>query len=175
MAVALTLGCGREGVRMARLAQASGGSRAVLLAGIVPACCAAAGFALWLGQSLAPLLAGGAARLFAALALALAAADLAVLRAGPPPREPTRSLGALALVLLAALVSGAAGFVLLALTLALPAPLLAAAGGGCGAIVALGVAALAGRDWEARLPLAALRIGAVLALAAAAGALALFG
>jgi hypothetical protein len=77
----------------------------------------------------------------------------------PAPAEPTRSLGAIALVLLAEQVADAARFFVLALAVATGAPPLAAAGGALGSGAVLTAAWMLGRDWEARLPLKAIRLG----------------
>jgi hypothetical protein len=72
--------------------------------------------------------------------------------------EPTRSLGAIALVLLAGQVTDAARFLVLALSVATGNAVLAAAGGALGSGAVLTLAWTLGSEWEARLPLAAIRL-----------------
>ena len=156
-AVAATL-AGREAVRVARLSAALGGGLA-LLAAIVVAAVASSAFAGWLGAALAGELTPPAKQVLVALALAVGAAELVVLRPHPAPREPTRSFPAILLVLLSTLLTDAARLLVLALAASTGGPWLAAAGGAIGTVAVLAAAwALAG-EWETRLPLAALRWG----------------
>lgn len=166
LATALVLLAGRDAVLVARLAAAHG-RIGVLLPAIGLAGIAYAAVAAWLAGELAPILVGPAAPLFVAIALTIAGAEVLVLRSGKPPAEPTRSLGATLLVLLLRLLTGAAGFLVLALAVLTGAPWLAGAGGAAGAFTALVLAASAGAEWE-RLPHAALRLpgGGALLLAA---------
>ena len=150
-ALALT-GAGREGVRVARLAAALGPG-AGLFAGIAVSTLATTALAAWAGALLAPSLAPAARGMFVALALAVAAVELLVLRAPPQPAEPTRSTGAILLVLLASQLTDSTRLVIAALALATGDPWLAGAGGAAGSGAALVAAALAGPAWEQRLPL----------------------
>lgn len=171
-AAAATL-AGREGVRVARLSAALG-ARAGLLTACWLACAFGSGVAAWLGARIAAPLGPDAKAMLVAMALLLAAGELALLRLGRAPLEPTRSFGAIALVLGAAQLTSAAGFVVLALATVAPMPGLAALGGTMGAGAALTAAWSAGGEWETRLPLRALRwgIAALLLLAALATGLA---
>jgi hypothetical protein len=94
------------------------------------------------------------------VAVALAAGALEAWFTKPPraPAEPTRSLGAMALVLLAGQATDAARFFVLALAVATAEPGLAAAGGALGSGAVLTVAWALGGEWDARLPHRALRL-----------------
>ncbi len=165
-AAAATLG-GREAVRVARLAAALGASTGLLVAcwlGCVVACALSA----WLGAGIAAQLGPDAKAMLVAIALLVAGIELAVLRPGRAPAEPTRSLGAILLVIGAAQLTAAAGFLVFALAGATALPWLAAAGGALGSGAVLTAAWSLGAEWEARLPLRAVRyaVAGVLVLAA---------
>jgi len=108
--------------------------------------------------------------MLAALALGVAGLESIFVAPRPAPKEPTRSLGAAGIVLLADQITDSARMLVLAIALALASPVTAAAGGalGNGAAIAMGWL------WAARLaaasgPLRAARIvaGALLLLVAA--------
>ena len=143
----------------ARMAEALGGSGGLLFVGWLGAIAASA-LAAWAGALLEPQMAPAAKAMFVALALALAAIELLVARDRPVPAEPTRSLGAIALVLFAGLLTDAARFFVLALAVATGAPVLAAAGGALGSGAVLSAAWAMGGEWDLRLPLRAIRLGA---------------
>jgi len=103
------------------------------------------------------------------IALLLAAGELALLRPGRTPLEPTRSFGAIALVLGAAQLTSAGGFLVLALAAVAPMPGLAAFGGTIGGGAVLTAAWRARAEWEARVPLGPLRWGIAALLLLAAG------
>ncbi len=170
LATALAIVCGRESIRVARLAAARAGSLALVPA-ILAAGFAQAAIAASLAGELGKLLTPETRPLIVAIALAVAGAEVLVLRAAPRPREPTFSIGATVLVLFAELVTGAAGLLVLALGVATAVPVLAGAGGALGAMAALGAAMLAREDWE-KLPHGAMRLigGGLLMLAALAAA-----
>lgn len=161
-----TLG-GREAVRVARLSAALGGGTALLVAGWL-ACLGGCLIAARLGAAVAAGLAAEARLTLAAIALLLAAAELLVLRPGRPPAEPTRSFGAMLLVLGAGQLTAAATLVVCALAGATGAAGLAAAGGALGSGAGLTVAWRMGARWEARMPLRLLRYGLAGVLLAAA-------
>lgn len=141
---------GREQLRTARLSAALG--NAGLLLGIVWGCSiATSAIAAWLVTLLAPVMAPEAKQMFVAFALLLCAADLAFLRAGPAPKEPTRSAGAIGIVTFCAQLSDAARFLVVALSVQTGEPVLAAAGGAFGNGLALSLAVLAAGVWEARV------------------------
>ena len=152
LATALVIASGRDALFVARLSQALHRAPGLHVA-IVLAAVALAALPVWLAGSVAEHLDGAAGRLFVALALLVAGAELLVLRSSPTFAEPTHSTIATALVLAVRLVSGASGFLLLALAARGTAPAaFTAAGGLLGALAVLPMAAIAGEDWE-RLPL----------------------
>lgn len=108
--------------------------------------------AVWLAQATAPLLVGDARIMFAALALTVAGLELIWTQPARLPTEPTRSLGAFALVLFAQQLTDAGRFLLFAIAVASDTPLSAGLGGACGA--ALVVAA----GWAGGAELLALRL-----------------
>ncbi|MFC3101926.1 TMEM165/GDT1 family protein [Altererythrobacter lauratis] len=156
---ALLLGAaGRDGVRVARLAAGSGPATALgaapgLVLAIWLSAFAASTLAAGAGAWLAPQMPAAARPMFVALALGVAALELAVRKAPRAPAEPTRSTGAILIVLVAAQITDSARFVIAALALLTQEPWLVAAGGTLGSGVALTLAALAGSEWERRLPL----------------------
>lgn len=170
LAVGLAILAGRECVRVARLSAARGGATGVWLA-ILAAGFAAAAIAASLAGELAELLEPALRLWLVAAALLMAGIEVLALRAPPRPREPANSIGATLLVLFVELLTGAAGLLVIALSVALGEPVLSGAGGALGAMAALSVAALAREDWE-KLPHGAMRLaggGALLIAALAAG------
>jgi hypothetical protein len=136
---ALIAGFGaRDQVLLARLSAERDAPLGVLLAalGCAALSCAVAG---WAAGSVAGQLVANARLLIVAVALAFAAFELLFTRSEPALREPTLSLGALALVLLARQISDATRFLVFAIGLATAAPLPAALGGGAGSALALGL------------------------------------
>ncbi|MXO60142.1 hypothetical protein GRI89_11390 [Altererythrobacter salegens] len=117
----------------------------------------------WGGSALAPLMPPAGKTMFVAAALAAAGLELAWPMRKAPPREPTQSLGAIALVLLTGQLTDAARFLVLALGVATAHWQLASVGGVLGSGAVLTMAWSLGSEWETRLPLRAVR----LALAAA--------
>jgi len=154
-------------VRVAQLSGALGQGAALLLAGWL-ACLIACGMAAWLGAGIAVQLFPQAKTMMIAIALVLAGLELLVLRPGSAPSEPTRSFGAILIVLSAAQVTGAAAFLVFALAAATAAPWLAAAGGALGGAAVLSAAWAMGDAWEAQLPLKAVRYSVAVPLLFAA-------
>ncbi|MBO9518301.1 MAG: hypothetical protein J7493_09555 [Porphyrobacter sp.] len=165
-AAAATLG-GREAVRVARLSAGLGQALGLLVASWV-ACVVACLLAAWLGSGLAAQLFPEAQAMLVAIVLLLAGLELALLGPGRVPREPTRSFGAILLVLTGAQVTGAAGFLVFALAAATGTPALAAAGGALGSAGVLTAAWSIGAEWEARVPLKLVRFAIAGLLIAAA-------
>ena len=161
----------RDQLLVAAMGQRQSARPAVLLVALIAALGSAAA-AGWGGASLAPLLLPRARILLVALALGLAALELVLIRPRRTPEEPTASLGALAIVLLARQLTDASRLLVFALAASSAVPLAAAAGGmlGCAATVVAGW--LAGPRLT-RLPLVAVRRGLGLGLAAVAVWLAL--
>ncbi len=162
---------GREALRISRIA-AKGALPAPLFVIIAAVAIAACALASWLAGEFAPLLTGRQKIWFVAAAMVLAALEVIVLRAPVAPREPTRSLGAIAIVLLAGVLADASGLLILSLGVATAAPLFVAAGGALAVAGVLGAALLAGRDWE-KLPLPTMRWATGIALLLGAFAIAL--
>jgi hypothetical protein len=116
---ALSLG-GRDQWLVAQWSDALGRSMPLLVLGMACAGLSAALMA-WLGEGFAALLPPRAAQMLVAFALAIAGFELAwPVRHKPPPREPTRSLGAIAIVLLARQVGWSLTEPWILLSLALP-------------------------------------------------------
>ena len=165
-AAAATLG-GREAVRVARLSEALGAGVG-LLAACWLGCIVACALSAWLGAGIAAQLAPEGKVMLVAIALLVAGLELAVLRPGRVPAEPTRSFGAILIVLGAAQLTAAAGFLVFALAGATGAPGFAAVGGALGSGAVLTAAWSMGGEWEARLPLGIMRsaVAGTLVLAA---------
>lgn len=145
---ALVTIAGREAVRVGRLSAALGQAWA-LLAAAWSASLVLAG-AAWVGARVAVHLHPDGRLMMVAFALVLGGLELLVLRPTPQPEEPTRSFGAITLVLAAAQVTGAASLLVFALAGLGGVPWLAGAGGVLGAGVALSAAWAAGPQWDAR-------------------------
>src|SRR5690606_31643997 len=156
LAAAVASLSGREAVRVARLSASLGVGMALLSACWVAAAIGCT-FSAWLGSKIAAQLPPGGKAMLVAMALFLAGLELILLRAGRAPAEPPRSFGAILLVLAAAQLTSAAGFLVFALAGATGSPWLAGAGGTVGSGAVLTAACLARGDWERRVPLAPLR------------------
>lgn len=135
-----------------------------LLVTAIGAALLSAALAGWAGMVVAPQLAPPARGVLVAMALGLAALELLLLRLGRRPAEPTASLGALGLVLLAQELTDAARLLVFALAASSPAPQLAVLGGmlGCAGTAVLG---WSGGDRLCALPLRRIRAGLGLVLA----------
>ena len=133
---------GRAQLTVARLAGALGSSGGLLLAALAAACVTsiAMGFA---GAWLAGFVGQTAGIWLVVLGIAFAAAELALPVRLAPPREPTRSLGAIALALTLRQIFDAPRWLALALGAALASPETAALGGAAGS----GLALLIGWNW----------------------------
>jgi len=155
---ALALG-GRDQWLVAHWAEALGQSVPLLLTAIACAALSAAVMA-WLGAEFAALLPGRAARMLVAFALVAAALELAwPVRALAAPREPTRSLGAIAIVLLARQIGDGARFVVFALAAWASLPMATALGGALGGAAAVALGWGMGATSLARWPLRSVRLG----------------
>lgn len=147
---------GRDQWLVARLSDALGQGLPLLLTGMVSAALLA-GVMAWVGAGFAAQLPPRAAQMLVAFALALAAAELAWPVKSDPPREPTRSLGAFAIVLAARQVGDAARFAVFALAAQAPLPATAALGGAVGGAGAIALGWSLGGEGLARLPLPIIR------------------
>ena len=159
VSAALAMLGGRSPLLVARLSGALGRSAGLLAVCWVTAIASSA-LAAWAGTLLAPLMPPAGKIMFVAAALAIAALELLFARTRAAPAEPSRSLGAAFLVLLAVQLTDAARFLVLALAVATGVPALAAAGGALGSGAVLTAAWSAAAGWERRLPLRAIRLAA---------------
>jgi putative Ca2+/H+ antiporter (TMEM165/GDT1 family) len=162
----LSLG-GRDQWLVALWRDALGASRALLITGAITAALAAGAMA-WIGAEFAALLPRRAAQMLVAFALAIAAAELAWPVSAHPPREPTRALGAIAIVLFARQLGDAARFTIFALAAWASLPLATALGGALGGAAAIALGWSLGAQSLARWPLRAVRMALAAALLVAA-------
>lgn len=154
---ALALG-GRDQLMVGQWADSLGRSTPLLVIAVASAALAAAAMA-WLGAEFAALLPRRAQQMLVAFALGVAAIELAWPVRLNPPCEPTRSLGAIGIVLLARQVGDAARFAVFALAAWSVLPLTAGLGG---ALAGAGAAAMGwsiGAEGLARFPLRTVRLG----------------
>lgn len=156
----------RDQVLIATFAARQGQRPALLLVALVSVALAAAA-AIWLAGAFAPGLTIPVRRMLAVLALGLAAIEMIVSWPRRAPAEPTQSLGAFGIVLLAQQLTDASRFLLFALSVASIWPGAAGLGGalGGGAVVLVG---WAGGQALLDLPLVRIRRwlgGALLVLA----------
>ncbi|WP_171033090.1 TMEM165/GDT1 family protein [Qipengyuania marisflavi] len=148
----------RDQKMVAYLRAALGASPALLGVGIVSAVLTAA-IAAYAGAYLSATMSEDAATMFIAIALLLAAAELAWPDKSKPPAEPTRSLGAIFIVLFARQLTDGSRFLIAAFSAVLASPVLAGIGGALGGAAAVAVGWAMGSELEARLPLRAMRLG----------------
>ena len=151
----LALG-GRDQWLIAHWADALGRSAGLLLTGMICAAIAA-GLMAWAGAALAAQLPNRAAQMLVAAALALAACELAWPVRATPAKEPTRSHGALAIVLLARQIADAARFAVFALAAWAHLPAAAGLGGAIGGAGAMALGWSLGGTGLAQWPLQVLR------------------
>lgn len=163
---ALALG-GRDQTLVAHWSDALGQSGALLLTGIVTAVISAAAMA-WMGAEFAALLPRRAGQMLIAFALGAAALELAWPVKQVQPQEPTRSLGAIAIVLLARQIGDAARFAVFALAAWASLPVTAGLGGALGGAAAVTLGWALGAAKLARWPLRPVRLGLAACLLIAA-------
>lgn len=163
---AVSLGA-RDQWLVARWSEALGRSQPLLLLGFASAALSAGAMA-WLGSEIAALLPARAARMLIAFALAAAAAELAWPVTSAAPREPTRSLGAITIVLFARQLGDAARFAVFALAAGAVLPAASALGGAIGGGAALALGWSVGASTLERWPLKWLRLTLALGLFIAA-------
>lgn len=170
---ALAMASGRSALLVARLSGRFGGGLGLLALCWITAAATAA-IAAWAGSLLAPMMPPAGKTMFAAAALALAALEVLIARPGRAPAEPTRSFGAIALVLFAGQLTDAARFLVLALAVATGEPVFAAVGGALGSGLVLTAGWALGASWEKRVFLRTVRFAAaaLFGIAAALTALA---
>ena len=150
---------GRDQLLIARLRAANGsrGGLPLLMTGI--ACALATGaLAAWAGGVVDAMISDAAETMLVAFALGLAGVELLWPNREKRLIEPTRSLGAIALVLLARQVSDGPRFVIFALAANSGAVLLTGIGGALGGAIAI-VMGWSLADGLERLPLRPVRLG----------------
>ena len=153
----------RDQLIVAHFSSASKRGPGVLVAAIASAALSAMAMAL-AGQVIGGLLPDPAKAMLVAIALLFAAIELAWPARYVSPEEPTRSLAAIVIVLIAKQFGDGARFLVFAVAAATGAPVLA----GMGGALALAAAWAAGEAAVARAPLRAIRmVLAALALALA--------
>ena len=142
---ALLAGLGaRDQMLVANLCARSG-PRPMLLATAIATGALASGIAAWASREVSAELSHAVLVLLAAMSLGMAGAESLLLSPGNPPREPTNSLGAAAIVLFADQITDTARFLILAIALASEQPLAAGVGGAVGGAVALWLGAAQAR------------------------------
>jgi hypothetical protein len=151
-----TLGT-RQARLMAQLSARLGGGAGLLSVGWLSSI-ATSVLAAWAGIAIAGQMPPAGKMMFVAVALALAGLELVWPMRKAPPSEPTRSLGAIAIVLFAGQITDAARFLILAIGVATANWPLAGAGGALGSAAVLTVAWTLGTGWETRVPLRAVRL-----------------
>ena len=146
----------RDQLLVAHLRERLGASYALLLLAVATAI-ATAFIAAWFGSTLAGQLSSDAATMFVAIAMLLAAVECAWPIRSRKPQEPTRSLGAIGIVLFLRQLTDASRFLIAAFAAALASPMLAASGGAIGGAAAVSLGWFLGERLE-RLPLRAIRL-----------------
>ncbi len=132
----------RDQIAIAQLSARQGARPALLIAAIAISFASAA-LAAWLAVAIAPMLSAKARMIMAAMALAMAGAESLILAPGKKPAQPTESLGAASIVLLAHQITDAARFLIFAISVTTAAPISAGIGG------AVAGAAVLGAGWHA--------------------------
>lgn len=160
----------RDQLLVARLAGRTGPG--LLVAGVLAATASAAVMA-WAGSLVSTLLFPEAGKMLVAIALAVAAVELAWPIRSSAPREPSHSIFAAFVVLLARQIGDAGRFMVFAIAAWTALPWLAAAGGAAGGAAALALGWAAGSALETSLPLRRIRLGLAAALLLAALAIGL--
>jgi putative Ca2+/H+ antiporter (TMEM165/GDT1 family) len=166
LVAALAMG-GRDQLMVAQWAGTLGQS-AQLLAVALACACLSAGAMAFIGAEFAALLPRRAAQMLVAFALAIAAGELALPVRIKPPAEPTRSLAALGIVLLARQLGDGARFAVFALAAWTVWPVTAGLGGAIGGAAAVALGWAAGAETLGRWPLRMVRLGLAVCLGIAA-------
>lgn len=158
---------GRDQLLVAQLSELLERSAQLLVMGAVCSAISAA-VMVWTGMTIAQIMPPRAAQMLVAFALAIAAFELAWPVKVRQMDEPTRSLGAIAAVLLARQLGDGARFIIFAFAAQAIYPATALIGGALGGSVALALGWSMGRDLEAKLPLRWVRLGLAACLIVAA-------
>jgi len=147
---------GRDQWMVARWADGVGRGVPLLCIAVLSAALTAAAMA-WVGAGFAALLPPRGGQMLVAFALGMAAIELALPVRVTPPKEPTRSLPALLIILLARQIGDGARFGIVALAAWTAAPFAAGLGGALGGAAAVALGWAAGAAPLSRWPLAILR------------------
>lgn len=129
----------RDQLIVARFSRVAGSPLDILAVAFAVSLVSAA-IAGWASLLIAPILNPKARLFLAALALGFAALEAWLLKSRAEPKEPSRSRGALAIVLLALQLTDAARFLVFGIALAVNHAVAAAAGGAIGGAIALAMA-----------------------------------
>ncbi|MBA4045988.1 MAG: hypothetical protein C0471_16445 [Erythrobacter sp.] len=158
---------GRDQVLVAQWSDALGQRMSVLVIALI---CAgvSAGVMAWLGSGFAALLPRRAGQMLVAFALFAAAIELAWPAKPQAPREPTRSLGAIAIVLLARQIGDGARFTVFALAAWAHWPAATALGGAIGGSGAVALGWTLGAARLSHWPLRTIRLALAACLIVAA-------
>lgn len=148
----------RDQLLVARLSGTLGPSNG-LLAVALSSSAATAAIAAWFGDRLAQTMSENASIMFVAIALLLAAVECAWPNREKTPAEPTRSLGAIAIVLFARQLTDASRFLVAAFAVVFASWPLAGLGGALGGGAAVAAGWALGHALEEKVSLRALRIG----------------
>lgn len=158
---------GRDQLLVARLSERLGQSQGLLAVGALVSAATAVIMAVS-GYMIASMLPGPAKQMLVAFALLAAAVELFWPVKLADPQEPTRSLGAIGLVLFVRQIGDAARFAIFAFAAATVLAPMTAVGGAIGGTAALLLGWMMGAKLEQKLPLRAIRVVLGLALAAIA-------
>ncbi len=153
---AVSLG-GRDQLVVARLSDALAQSWPLLVVGGLVSL-VSAGVMTFAGATLADILPPRAADMLVAFALAIAAFELFWPVRVKPLDEPTRSLGAAGIVLLARQIGDAARFVIFAFAAEATYPVVTVIGGALGGVAALALGWMMGAELERKIPLRVVRL-----------------
>ena len=172
VAVLVTAIGGRDQLIVARLSEMLGARPALLVVGMAVSCISSAVMAFG-GAFIAASISDAAETMLVAIAMVVAAAELFWPVREKHAAEPTRSLAAAGIVLLARQIGDGPRFLVFALAAATASPEMAALGGALGGAGALAAAWMAGEQLERRVPLCAVRtgLGAIVLVAAIVTAL----
>ncbi len=157
----------RDQLLVAHLREKLGGSIGPLLAALASSAITAV-IAAWAGAQLGTRLAEGASLMFVAIALLVAAFELAWPWRRKLPQEPTHSLVATFLALFVGQITDAARFLVLALAVALASPELSGLGGAIGGCAAVTLGWMMGAELPRLLPLRVIRLSLAAVLLVAA-------
>jgi hypothetical protein len=154
---------GRDAVRVARLSARLGAGGALLVACWV-ASAFSIGIAGFIGALVGAQIGQSMAIPIAGVVLILAAISTHILRPAPVPREPTRSFGAIVLVMGTSQLAAGSSLINLAVSAISAQPGAVIAGGILGSGAVLSFACKMGQSWETTIPIVGLRwsIGALL-------------